>query len=309
MYASATKRSYNSHLKMYFNFCDVTGLSPIPVTTKTLGRYAAHLASKLSYPSVSKYLNIIRILHLEAGLPNPMKDNWYLTTVLKGIKKDKGIASNKKEPITPHILLRIRALLNLTQPKDIVFWAACVVAFFGLLRKSSLVPPSPEAFDCDKFICIRDIVPSDNCVLIRIKWSKTIQHKERQYYITMLYLVNHPLCPVTALVAIRKLKPTLPPNSPIFSFPTPMGVSILTQYQFTSKLKACINSLGLTNNYSGHSFRRGGASWAFSAGLPGEVIQILGDWKSDAYKLYLSLSNNTKLKFSLLFSKQLPTSL
>ena len=41
------------------------------------------------------------------------------------------------------------------------------------------------------------------------------------------------------------------------------------------------------NHYSSHSFRRGGATWAFKCGVSAELIQLQGDWKSDAYKLYL----------------------
>ena len=35
----------------------------------------------------------------------------------------------------------------------------------------------------------------------------------------------------------------------------------------------------------------------FQAGLPGEIIQHLGDWKSDAYKLYLTVDLNSKFSF------------
>ena len=41
------------------------------------------------------------------------------------------------------------------------------------------------------------------------------------------------------------------------------------------------------SRFSSHSFRRGGACWALQCGVPGEVIQQFGDWKSDAYKDYL----------------------
>ena len=53
---------------------------------------------------------------------------------------------------------------------------------------------------------------------------------------------------------------------------------------------------------------KGAASWAFQAGLPGEVIQIMGDWQSDAYKLYLEIQPETKYKFSQKFGACLPYS-
>ena len=41
------------------------------------------------------------------------------------------------------------------------------------------------------------------------------------------------------------------------------------------------------SRYSSHSFRRGGATWAFGCEVSPELIQIHGDWKSEAYKRYL----------------------
>ena len=50
--------------------------------------------------------------------------------------------------------------------------------------------------------------------------------------------------------------------------------------------------------YTGHSFRRGGATYAFRSGVPGELIQVMGDWKSDAYKRYFDFSFDTMLSVS-----------
>ncbi|CAH3119147.1 unnamed protein product, partial [Porites lobata] len=50
------------------------------------------------------------------------------------------------------------------------------------------------------------------------------------------------------------------------------------------------------HTYRGHSFRRGGANWAFQCELPGELIQVFGDWSSDAYKSYLEFSLPAKLR-------------
>jgi len=47
--------------------------------------------------------------------------------------------------------------------------------------------------------------------------------------------------------------------------------------------------------FSPHSFRRGGATFAFDCGLPLEIIKSLGDWQSDAYLIYLELSDKQKL--------------
>jgi hypothetical protein len=77
------------------------GYEPVPVKEQTVCQYAAYLACRLKYQSIKQYLNIIRILHKEAGFPNPLDNNWILETTLQGIAKYKGKEIKRKLPITP----------------------------------------------------------------------------------------------------------------------------------------------------------------------------------------------------------------
>ena len=72
---------------------------------------------------------------------------------------------------------------------------------------------------------------------------------------------------------------------------------VITKTQFVSVFRSRLARMGVDNpsRFRGHSFRRGGATWAFRAGVPGELIQIYGDWASDAYKCYLEFSEDSKL--------------
>ena len=83
-------------------------MPPVPANEKTIAMYAAYLARRLRPASVRQYLNIVRAMHLEAGLSNPLKDSWFTSSTLKGIDRVKGTAVNRKNPITPDILLRIK---------------------------------------------------------------------------------------------------------------------------------------------------------------------------------------------------------
>ena len=60
------------------------------------------------------------------------------SSTLKDIDRAKSTAVNKKSPITPDILLRTKKGLKMSDRNDIVFWAACLVMFFGLFRKANL---------------------------------------------------------------------------------------------------------------------------------------------------------------------------
>lgn len=50
--------------------------------------------------------------------------------------------------------------------------------------------------------------------------------------------------------------------------------------------------------FSGHSFRRGAATAAAEAGFTEYEIQLLGRWRSDAYKLYIESSRSRILNLS-----------
>jgi hypothetical protein len=129
------------------------GIPPVPVSDVTVAQYAAFLARRLKPASIRQYLNIIRILHLECNMANPLEDSWYVKMTLKGIEKTKGTTVCRKAPITPKLLLEIKQqLMHDKNAADSVFWAACVIMFFGLLRKSNLFGTDKEGFCKDKHL-------------------------------------------------------------------------------------------------------------------------------------------------------------
>ena len=121
------------------------------MSTVHLCMYAAYLARFLLPQSVCIYINFVGIFHRDQGLPNPLTDNWTLSTVLKGIKRTLGSPPLPRLPMTTDILLRIRGLLNLMDSKHASFWAVCLVSFFGFFRKSHLLPSSVSDFSPSPF--------------------------------------------------------------------------------------------------------------------------------------------------------------
>ena len=85
-------------------------------------------------------------------------------------------------------------------------------------------------------------------------------------------------------------------HSPAFVFPKGSGVVPVTNNVCNRYIKYFLNLIGLdTKLYSSHSFRRGGDTLAFSSKVPSELIQIHGDWPSDAYEIHLEFSLKDKL--------------
>jgi len=78
-------------------------------------------------------------------------------------------------------------------------------------------------------------------------------------------------------------------SSPAFVIPTAAGLRSLSYSSFTKHLKDLLRFAGFNpDDYSGHSLRRGGATYANSLGISHELIQLQGDWASSAYREYLA---------------------
>ena len=112
-YAPTSKSTFMSQTRSYLSFCVYYGYQPLPAAGSTLNRYAAFPARSLSTSSIPAYSNAVHILHLEHGLADPTKNNFYLATTLQGIKHAKAFTVSQNKPITPQILLALRNQLKL----------------------------------------------------------------------------------------------------------------------------------------------------------------------------------------------------
>lgn len=247
-------------------------------------------------------------MHLELGFPDPaVSDMYEVKLVLIGVNKEKGKEVHRMAPITPEVLLLLRTKLNLEDHNDVTFWAACLVGFFGLLRRSNLFPPALSRFDPKKHLSRTCVSRALYGFLITLPWSKTIQHKERKLLIPLLRVPGHPLCPVHALDTMFSMFPDAGKTQPLFLRRVNGSLTPVLYGWFASKLGAVLTSCSLDASlYGSHSLRRGGATWALHCGASPEIIQMLGDWHSDAYKAYLEVSLHDKISTLETLIKHLP---
>lgn len=279
MFADSTKQTYRTHLRSFIKFCALHNLTVVPASSSTIMRYAAHLARTKCYSSVAQYLNIIRIIHIEFGLPNPMQDNWHVNSVLKGIKRAKGLSTCSKTPLLPSHLLFFRSKLNLSNISDKQFWAAVLCGFFGMLRVSNV---------CGIYAVIRkDMRVTPKGIVLTVRRSKTIQHGGRTHYVVLPFMRGHDLCPVTAILHFLASAPG-PVDAPLFSVTSCNGsLNKLTPAKFRSHLKSLCKLHPDLAQCSTHSLRKGFATWLLTCKIPLATIKILGDWSSDAVFQYL----------------------
>lgn len=239
----------------------------------------------------------MRLLHLEWGLLNPIKDNFHLSCVLKGLRRSLGDCPTRKLPITPDILRGIRRKLNFSCSLDLAVWAAALCLFYGMLRRSNVIPLSVNTFKPQLHLRRQDIVVEPWGLSLIIRWIKTVQFRERNRSLPLPAMARHPLCPVRALLEAFAATPQSARDGPAFTYLASNGLlRTLTAGVFIRRIRACIGAEGLdTSSYASHSFRRGSASWAYQTGLNVETIRQMGDWKSYACLAYITLPDKSLL--------------
>lgn len=246
-----------------------------------------HLADRLAYTTVVQYLNIIKLIHREQECPDPTT-HFNVKCVLQGIKRCNQAQVVRKMPITPELLNQIYSCLDMTRIHDTAVWAAALVSFYGMFRRSNVTAQSTTSFDPRKCLTRGDVEIARDSVVIKIRWSKTIQFGERVLKVPLPRLFGQPLCPVAAVTHHFALTPGVPPSGPAFVSQTATNSFPLTATAFVKRVKECLETKGYNaREYAGHSFRRGGASYAHQQGIPLHTIKTIGDWRSDAYMAYV----------------------
>ena len=301
-YALSTQKTYRSQLRRYLQFCLDFECSPMPASQGTLICYTAFLARSISASSIPNYLNVVRLLHLESGLPNPLEGNFELSMLKRGIKRVKGVPPCQKEPSTISILRRMYGYLDLTKPSDLSFWSVALIAFFGFLRKSSVLPESKN-FDAKKTLLRSDV--SKLCLssfVLQCRHSKVVQFGQKVLSLPYVACADLSLCPVRALLAHFGASP-LGARRPLFNYLCLGWECAMTQADFVSRLKFLLCKAGVkAEDFSAHSFRRGGASYAFSIGTSPLQIKLRGDWASNAYERYIFISSGATLAVASLLA-------
>ena len=294
-FARSTRKTYHCQSQSYFRFCLNYGLQPVPASQDTIVSYMAFLSRSLAPNSVKGYMNAIRIIHLEAGFSNPLISNWEVNMIQKGISRLMGKPPKQKLPITIPILIDL--LRSLTDhPCDLAFRAACLIAFFGFLRKSTLLPVSEDLVQ-GKYIARSDVMDLTlSSFQLQIKYSKTIQFGQRILSLPYVVCDDTRLCPVRAILS-HLGRSKLQPSRPLFNYVSGLQEVHFSTAFFMKKLRSTLVQAGHpASDISCHSFRRGGASLAYMVGLSATDIKLRGEWRSNAFEQYLCVSKSTALQ-------------
>ena len=250
------------------------------------------MSNTSGYGHLKNVLSGIKYLHHSLGQHFP-SDSVRIEDTLQGLKRKLMGTPKQVLPIDPVILRRMYKFIDIRKNYDLALWTAFLVAFYTLFRKAN-VCPKDQNFDPETVLTRGDVLidPNNERVLIFVNFSKTNQYQKNCHVIPIprnsdpaLDLFSH----ISTL--FRRVKAD--DDSPALSF---SRSSFITHQKFTEKLKSLLSKSGLDPGlFSGHSFRRGGASYLYSVGGSTLMVQVMGSWSSQIFTRYLYLSLEDRL--------------
>ena len=254
------------------------------------------MAKTSSYGHIKHLYSSVKYLHI--ALDQAFPENSFQ---MQGLKRRLAKVPFQVLPITPSILRNMYQHINRNNPEDRALWCSYLCAFYGLLRKANVVPESSK-YDPRKILVRRNIsvdVPN-NMVYLYIGFGKTNQFGGRDTIIPIPGNNDPALDPVRHLQSLLSSS-GFSDDSPAFSY---SKSQFITYSKFKQRLKTLLILSGLNPDlFSGHSFRRGGASFLHSCGGSALMVQSSGDWSSQCFTRYLHLSESERLEAQLLISQ------
>ena len=290
--AKSSRNTYATGQRRYVKFCKMVGAKPIPTSESILTLFVTHLAtSNISLRTIKVYLAAVRHIHVCKGLHKHFNQQITprLHLILRGIQKQISSRHFTKPrlPITLPILQSIKRALSKDTPSydNTTFWAMCCLAFFGFLRVSKFTIPGDSTYDPACHLSLNDIAVDSRAnprlLQLLLKQSKTDPFK--QGATVHLGATDNPVCPVKAVLSYLEKRSTRP--GPLFITSEGKG---WTRRMFCASLKSVLHKLKLDqHSYNTHSFKIGAATSASLAQLSDTRIQILGRWRSNAFKSYI----------------------
>lgn len=304
-YRPGTKKNLRTQLSSYYTFCDTYNLNLVPATSRQLTRFAVYLfmVKKLAPDSVSNYVSAVRTLHSLCEIPVPDPDDFVHKAVLKGMKARFKKPARQAQPIDPVIFKALAPVVRIQDPLELVAWVACLMGFHLLLRASNITSTSTKKFDPEVNLVRSDFRLHEGLLVAHIRWTKTLQFKERKLLIPVIPFTDDEISAVRWFEYMVRVIPA-PPDAPAFAVPKGSRLYPLSYSQLDRLLKVwCERAQIDSSRLTLHCLRRGGATWLKEKGVSDSVIQAMGDWRTSTFLKYIDSALKTRLDAMVSFAE------
>lgn len=295
--SASTRRSYESQVKSFVEFCHLRLYPPpfFPADTARVSEWVAEEAHKRALSGTGLFHDTLRAK--VTALASWHKDLGHdvnlftgrVRRVIEGAHRRWGTVRKRQPlPITLPVLSSIDRALRRSpdsfggRQSALCLRAAFQLAFGCFLRLGEI---TYSTFDSALHLDRGSVVwVAGLPARIRLKTSKT--DTRRQGVEIPIPQGHGHLCPASVLARWLRASPAKRADAPLFALPG----GAFTRRRVVDLLQRALFEAGVAPvGFSGHSFRRGAATWAASIGIPAARIQILGRWNSAAFRRYLDV--------------------
>jgi hypothetical protein len=322
--AASTRQTYSAGFNSYKLFAFTFGI----VKTKSESGYAQQLLppsissialwitwlagiKALSFKTIKTYLAGLTATIVEAGFKDPIRDNFIIYQLLRGVKRTIGMQSKQiRLPITSTIIRTLIDRIPRHQQcyEDKLLFAAASTGTFGLLRAGEFVQTDHNQTELLTLAQL-SLFNSHNTP-INIHTALGEQLATANYYV--IHLIQSKADPfrfgadiiignkiaVQAMIDYLVLHPRrLIPTAALF---VNHNGNNLTRTQLMINIRHHLMECNVKDAqlYHGHSFRKGGAQTLKELGVDASTIKLLGRWSSDAHMLYTTTPITMRLATS-----------
>jgi hypothetical protein len=274
---TSTAKNYRTGARDYIQFC-VKHCLPLNPTPQTLSRYISYTSQFIA--SGPKYLSGAR--HFLRDLYPEFDDNRsspIVQATIAGSRKLRADPIRRKLPLRPcHLLAFLERAHSTRDYDDFLFAVILSCSLYACHRIGELaIKNDRDLFDWRKIIKRSSFHVSDTRAGYTLPYSKT----DRFYHGTHVLFASQSFAdPVFLLRAYIVRRDAFHGAKPAL-FIRRDG-SLPTRSWFDSKFFSLLD-----RNFGGHSARAGGATFYSSLGLSEDVIQAIGRWSSQSWKIYI----------------------
>lgn len=273
------------HWLNYIRDCGNT-IQPINPTELEVCLWLVYLnKKKLAYSTIKVYLYALSSEVKLRGGGQVVKPHisWFIHTTLKAIQKRLTPSLLVyRRPLTIPLMEKLISSLDLKKHDNLLLGAMIAVGVYGMFRINELC--YKKAGGVEKFIKNGDVKIQADRVTFLIYRTKTDPVVKK----VIGRVTGARWDPWTLLKSFMNIKRTSwKEQDALFLLESgkPVTRAILVHFMQT-KLKMVFPKIEI-KEWNGISLRKGGATSAMLAGVPGEMIKCLGNWKSAVYERYI----------------------
>ena len=289
----STRASYATGLLTYHVFCDQKNIGEAaraPASTDLIVAFVSAMAGTLAGSTISNYISGIRTWHIIHHVEWSI-DHLAVDTALRAATVTAPHKSTKppRQPATINYLTAILNHLNKSDPLDAAVAACITTTFWSVSRLGEFTVQTIASFNSKRHATIKDTaLDQDRNGLqvrtFRLPFTKSAREKGES---TSWAQQPGPIDPWEAFENHQHVNAP-PPGAHIFAYKANRRKALtpLTKRKVIERIRT-ITSANDLPNFEGHGLRIGGTLEYLLRGIPFNVVQSMGRWKSDAFQLYL----------------------